>query len=169
MRGDAPTEDFAAFYAAQGRRLLHLAELITGNADHAEDLLQDVMARVLLRWGKIRVGDPYTYVRRALVNARTDHWRRRLPSPTPIPVDSLVVSDHAAAVVRRDDLLRALGSLTTRERTVLALRYFEDLSESQTATLLGIPPGTVKSTTNRAVTKLRVHPGLASYLVGDPR
>jgi DNA-directed RNA polymerase specialized sigma24 family protein len=59
--------------------------------------------------------------------------------------------------------------LTARERTVIALRFFEDLSELQTAAALGVPPGTVKSATNRAVVKLRHNPALESYLVGESR
>jgi RNA polymerase sigma-70 factor (sigma-E family) len=161
-------DEFAAFYAGYGRRLLHLAQLLTGNADYAEDLLQDVLSRAYARWDRIRVQDPYIYVRRGLVNARTDRWRRRVPVPTVIREGELVFRDHASDVVRHDDLLRALQTLTLRERTVIALRFFEDLSEKQTAAALGVPPGTVKSATNRAVVKLRQHPALQSYLVGDP-
>jgi len=162
-------EEFAAFYAGHGRRLLHLAQLLTGNADYAEDLLQDVLSRAYARWDRIRVDDPYIYVRRALVNARTDRWRRRVPVPTEVKDGDLVSEDHASDVARHDDLLRALRGLTARERTVIAMRFFEDMSELQTATTLGVPPGTVKSATNRAVVKLRHNPVLQSYLVGDPQ
>ena len=73
--------DFEAFVAGHGRRLIHLAELLLGDRGAAEDLTQDVLARAYLRWDRVERDDPYAYVRRALINARIDRWRRRLPIP----------------------------------------------------------------------------------------
>lgn len=161
-------EDFASFVAAHGRRLVHLAELLTGDRHVAEDLTQDVLARAFLRWDKVRRDDPYAYLRRALINARTDRWRRRVPVPVE-QVPQEVVPDHAAGVADRDRVLRALRELTDRERGVVALRFYEDLSEAETAHVLGVAVGTVKSTTARALGKLRQHPALADSLMEEVR
>jgi len=163
-----PVEDFAGFVAAHGRRLVHLAELLTGDPHVAEDLTQDVLARAYLRWDKVQREDPYAYLRRALINARTDRWRRRIPVPVErAPVE--VLPDHAPGVVDRDGVLRALRGLTDRERSVVALRFYEDLTECETAQVLGVAVGTVKSTTARALGKLRRHPALADPLVEELR
>jgi RNA polymerase sigma-70 factor (sigma-E family) len=139
---------------------VHLAELLTGDRHVAEDLVQEVLARAYPRWHRLARDDPYAYLRRSLINARTDQWRRRLPVPVERPPEDLVVPDHAVAIAERDAVLRVLRDLTTRERGVVALRYYEDLTELQTAKALGITVGTVKSTTSRALRKLREHPGI---------
>jgi RNA polymerase sigma-70 factor (sigma-E family) len=162
-------DDFAAFVAGHGRRLLHLAELLTGDRHLAEDLTQDVLARAFLRWDRIERDDPYTYLRRALVNARTDRWRRRIPVPVDEVWSTEAVPDHATGVAVRDGLLRALRGLTMRERGVIALRYYEDLTEEQTARVLGVAVGTVKSTTARALSKLKDHPALSDTLSKELR
>ncbi len=114
-------------------------------------------AKAFLRWDKIRADDPWAYVRRSVVNGYTDWWRRRpwreqpterLPEPAGHP-------DLATGVEDRDALLLALAELTRRERAVVVLRYYQDLSEAQIADALGIAPGTVKSTALRAMRKLR--------------
>jgi RNA polymerase sigma-70 factor (sigma-E family) len=164
-----PGEDFAAFVAGYGRRLVHLAELLTGDAHLAEDLTQDVLARTYVRWDRINGSDPYAYVRRALVNARTDSWRRRLPIPVDRVAENHSVPDPAEGLADRDALLRALAELTTRERSVIVLRFYEDLSEEQIARVLGVAIGTVKSTAARALRKLRAHPCLAPIPIEEIR
>ena len=153
-------DNFTSFVQGQGRRLVHLAELLTGDRQIAEDLVQEVLARAYPRWQRLARDDPYAYLRRALINARTDQWRRRLPVPVERPPEDIVVPDHAVAIAERDAVLRVLRDLTTRERGVVAMRYYEDLTESQTAKALGISVGTVKSTTSRALRKLREHPAV---------
>lgn len=169
MAAAAQTQDFAAFVAGNGRRLVHLAELLTGDGEQAQDLVQDVLARTYARWHRLEREDPYAYVRRGLVNARTDRWRRR----TPVPVEEAGADrsqpDHADAVADRVVVLAALGGLTHRERGVVALRYYDDLTEAETARVLGVAVGTVKSTTARALGKLREHPGLRAALTEEPR
>jgi RNA polymerase sigma-70 factor (sigma-E family) len=156
--------DFTAFVAAHGRRLLHLAQLLTHDLARAEDLLQSVLVRTYVRWPHVRQHDPVGYVRRALVNADTD-WRRRSArgeEPTERLPDVVSSEDPVLRYGDRDSVLRALATLTARERAVVALRYYEDLAEVDIAQLLGVSPGTVKSTCARALAKLRVAPELAT-------
>jgi RNA polymerase sigma-70 factor (sigma-E family) len=154
--------EFDGFVTTHGRRLLHTARLITGDDGRGEDLLQNALARTYLNWRRIRNQDPVAYVRRALLNGHTDWWRRK-PSherPSASPPDRATEQDLAEDHARRDALLRALRTLTRRERAVIVLRYYEDLSETEIAELLGIAPGTVKSTAHRGLGKLRACPDL---------
>ncbi|MCF2532355.1 SigE family RNA polymerase sigma factor [Yinghuangia soli] len=154
---------FDAFVAANARRLAHTAQLITGDVGRGEDLLQNALARTYLNWDRVHDQDPAAYVRRALVNGHTDWWRRKPSHERPAAVlpdrasDVDLAEDHA----RRDAVLRALRVLTRRERAVIVLRYYEDLSETEISDALRIAPGTVKSTASRALRKLRDSPELA--------
>jgi RNA polymerase sigma-70 factor (sigma-E family) len=146
---------FSVFVVTQGARLLHLAELLTADPRAAEDLCQHALAAAYSRWDRIH--DPYAYVRRSMTNARTDEWRRgfwRERSHSEIPDragDDDVAGDHE----RRDQVLRLLRKLTARERRVVVLRFYADLTEPQIAQELGIRVGTVKSTLSRALARLR--------------
>lgn len=162
----AENADFSAFVAAQSPRLVHLAELLSGDRHRAEDLVQSALIRAYLRWDRIEGDDPFSYVRQAVVNAHRDWWRRRqwreiaaAEPPEPQPG-----SDFAAAVDDRTSVLRALSMLTQNERNVVVLRFYEDLDEQSTARVLGMALGTVKSTCARALRKLRVSPELADEL-----
>lgn len=152
-----PFEDFVAACSA---RLFTLAMLVCGHdrAD-AEDLLQEVLERAYRRWARIcRNGDPERYVRRMLVNASVDRWRRLRRRPQEhlrADAEGLTVADQAGEVDDRDLLLRALATLPARQRAVLVLRYLEDLSEAQTAAILRCTEGTVKSQASRALARLR--------------
>jgi RNA polymerase sigma-70 factor (sigma-E family) len=153
--------DFDDFVVGSSGRLLRVAQLLTGDAGRAEDLVQDAYARAFLRWDRIRADDPWAYVRRCVVNGYTDWWRRRpwreqpygdvaaLPAGSTSPDPATRTADHAA-------LSLALGQLTRRERAVVVLRYYADLSEAQIGAALGMNTGTVKSTSLRAMRKLRV-------------
>lgn len=157
VASDMPFEDFVA---AASSRLFTLAVLVCGHhRAEAEDLLQGVLERAYRRWGRIcRDGDPERYVRRMLVNASVDRWRRlrRRPElPARAPEAGHVVADQSAVVDDRDQLLRALAALPVRQRAVIVLRYLEDLSEAQTSAVLGCSEGTVKSQASRALAKLR--------------
>lgn len=161
-------EEFADFVAANQGRLLHLADLLIGDRPSAEDLLQTVLIRTYLRWAKVRQENPLGYVRAALSNARTDRWRRGGDRERAVatPPES-ALDDHAAQVVGRHAVQRSLAALTVRERAVVVLRYYEDLSEAEIARTLGIAPGTVKSTCARALSKLRISPDLNPHS-GEP-
>jgi RNA polymerase sigma-70 factor (ECF subfamily) len=150
--------DFRAFVEANGATLLHAARLLTGDHHRGEDLVQTALTKVYLKWG--RIDAPLPYARRALVNAHIDQTRRRWwgERPTeimPEPPDDSAVGDVAASD-SRDELRRILTGLAPKERAVVVLRYYCDLSEQDTAATLGMPVGTVKSTCARALARLRV-------------
>lgn len=157
-------ERFDDFVHSCSYRLFRVGCLLTGGDTHrAEDLVADALARTYLAWPRIRSGDAFGYARRILVNLHTDWWRRLrnrelITSGPPERADG---TDHGADVARRDAIMRSLRRLTRRERAVVVLRHFLDLSEQETATELGVSLGTVKSTNARALAKLRVSPDLA--------
>ena len=151
---------FEEFVAGSSARLFTLARLLTGgHRAEAEDLLQGAFERAYRRWDRIcRRGDPERYVRQALVNASVDRWRRLRRHPeTVLEVVAADpgAADATAAVADRDLLLRGLAALAPRQRAVLVLRYFEDLSEAQTAAMLSCSVGTVKSQAARGLARLR--------------
>src|SRR3984957_17156724 len=161
---DTPFEEFVA---ASSGRLFTLARLLTGgHRAEAEDLLQGAFERAYRRWGRIsRGGEPERYVRQMLVNASVDRWRRLRRHPeTELAVSGadLGTADDTAAVADRDLLLRGLAALAPRQRAVLVLRYFEDLSEAQTAAMLSCSVGTVKSQAARGLARLREITGEAA-------
>jgi RNA polymerase sigma-70 factor (sigma-E family) len=161
--GDAE-RDFETFVQVNAHRLVHAATLLTGDRGRGEDLVQNVLARTYRNWHRIRHEDPLGYVRRGLVNSHRDWWRRK-PSherPSAYFPDHRAIDDPATEHARRDAVLRALAGLTKRERAVVVLRYYEDLTEAEIARVLDIAAGTVKSTANRALGKLRVSPHLVA-------
>ena len=149
-------EGFAAFMAKHQGDLLRTAWLLCGDANRAEELTQLALVRTYAAWPRASSGDPLAYARRVLVNLRVDTWRRRrrevLTSPERMP-ELGVPADRRAD--DRDQLVRALATLTTRQRRVIVLRHLLDLSESDVAAELGITVGTVKSTASRALAALR--------------
>jgi RNA polymerase sigma-70 factor (sigma-E family) len=157
---------FDEFVRAHTGGLLRTACLITWDDAEAEDLVQECLLRVSVRWRRVqRMDMPLAYARRILVNlalaGRNRRSRRRaeLVGQAFDDANDERVDLNAEAVVRslseRSELIDALGCLTTQQRTVLVLRYFEDLSEAQVADLLGCSTGTVKSSASRGVTRLR--------------
>jgi RNA polymerase sigma-70 factor (sigma-E family) len=157
-------EDFEAFVAARYAGLLRTAYLLTGDHHDAEDLLQQSLVKAVGAWKRIE-GDPEPYVRTILVRQNVSRWRRRRwrELPTESPPETLVSDEGTDA---RLALHRALGVLAPRQRAVIVLRYYEDLTEAQTAEALGIAVGTVKSQTRDALRRLREEvPGLADMLV----
>jgi len=151
----APT--FEEFVAARGRDLWRSAWLLTGDAQRAEDLVQTAMAKCWRRWDHIARSDAVeAYVRRALVTTYTDWWRRRWTGELPTEVlPETAAPDRTALSDDRSVLLAALATLPRGQRAVLVLRYFDDLTEAQTADALGISVGTVKSQASRALATLR--------------
>ena len=156
----ADDADFTAFVVAASGRLMRRAYLITGDVGAAEDLLQTALERAYRHWQRVRQQDgPEAYVRRILVNAATDDWRRhgRLHR---VGLDEIVTpaaEDAAlAALPDRDELMARLRDLPAGQRAVLVLRYFDDLTEAETARVLGLSVGTVKSQHARAMARLRM-------------
>ena len=145
---------FQEFVEVRYTDLLRTAYLLTGDRETAEDLVQAALLTTMRHWRS--VADPMAYVRRAMVNRRTSLWRRigSRELLTDAPPDR-GVPDGAARRAERDELLAALGRLPVRMRAVLVLRYWEDLSEENTAQLLGCSVGTVKSQASRGLARLR--------------
>ncbi|MFC5801301.1 SigE family RNA polymerase sigma factor [Streptomyces formicae] len=157
---------FSSYVRARGPVLLRTARSLTANPCDAEDLLQTALTKTYVAWDRIedhRALDGY--VRRALLNTRTSQWRKRkvdefaceeLPEPTGVPEP-----DPAEQQVLHDAMWRAVMKLPDRQRAMVVLRYYEDLSEAQTAEVLGVSVGTVKSAVSRALGKLREDPELS--------
>ncbi len=150
---------FEEFVAARSAALLRTAYLLTRDRTLAEDLLQTALTKAYLAWGRVE-GDPEPYVRRILLNTYASWWRRKWNGEQ--PTDELPQhGHHDERVGESGDLWDALGRLPRRMRAVVVLRYFEDLTEVDTATMLGISVGTVKSQASKALAKLRIDPSLA--------
>ena len=145
-------DEFTEWTAGVQRRLLRSAYLLTGDLHRAEDLVQEALVKVALRWSKLRDESPTAYARTVIVRDNISWWRRSKNAPTPTLDDLAEVStDPEAAMVVR----RALGRLTPKQRAVLVLRHFDDLSEADTAAALGVSVGTVKSQNSAALARLR--------------
>jgi RNA polymerase sigma-70 factor (sigma-E family) len=169
---DAEVEGFAQFAVARERALQRTAWLLTGDWALAEDLVQTALLRSWPRWERIRRrDDPELYVRRAMVNTWASWSRRRWRGEQVLEdvPERAAPGDLAAEVAARLAVRGALGSLTVKERAVLVLRVFDDLSEVQVAHVLGCPVGTVKSTMARATARLREDPRLAGLLDREAR
>jgi RNA polymerase sigma-70 factor (sigma-E family) len=148
--------DFELFVATSGPRLLRTAYLLVGDLGEAEDLLQSALERTARHWPGLS-GAPEAYARTVLANLATDRWRRHRTRPPALLVELVEQPspDVTAIVDLRRTLIAGLLQLTRRQRGVLVLRFFDDLTEHQTATALGLSVGTVKSTTSRALARLR--------------
>ena len=150
--------EFDEFVTGVWRRLQWTAYLLTGERYLAEDLVQTALVKVYARWSRVRREDAFAYTRRVLVNANTDRLRRtHLREVSGTTIDQVEIGERAPdQVEQRDEIVRMLAPLTTRERRVVVLRYYCDLSESDVAEELSVSVGTVKSTTSRAIAKLRL-------------
>ncbi|MBC2959508.1 SigE family RNA polymerase sigma factor [Nocardioides deserti] len=148
-----PPEDFVDWVAGHRTRLLRSAYLLTGDRAQAEDLVQEAVIKVAERWGRLRSGHPTAYARTVIVHDQASWWRgsRETPSAEPLGDHALPEADHAG----RSVLLSALGRLPRRQRAVVVLRYFDDLTERETAEALGVTVGTVKSQAHHALRSLR--------------
>lgn len=165
-------EEFAEFARASHAGLRHAAWLLTGDRHAAEDAVQAALVRTYAAWHRVRRDDAYAYARRVLVNYVTDKWRRRMREyPTANLPDRAGTPDPADEVALRQWVVGALAALTPRERAVVVLRYLFDLPEAVVARDLGVTLGTVKSTSSRALAKLRVRAGddAAGQPVGGER
>ena len=150
---------FDAYVRERAAGLLRLAYLLTGDRGHAEDLLQTALLRTASHWRQARTA-PDAYVRRVLVNLSRDRMRARSRRPTeaPLPVDDAALPAVDAGLDRvgqHGAVTSALASLPYRQRQVIVLRYYADLSVEETAAVMGCSTGAVKSHTSRAVARLR--------------
>jgi RNA polymerase sigma-70 factor (sigma-E family) len=145
-------EEFSEWAHQQQHRLVRTAFLLCGDLHRAEDLTQDALVKVALRWERLRTGNPDAYARRVVVNTNISWWRRhrreRLTDPGEQSADG--PDTEAVLVVRR-----ALARLTPNQRAVVVLRHLDDLTERETAEILGVSIGTVKSQNAAALARLR--------------
>ncbi len=160
-------QGFTDFVTARIGSLSHTAYLLTSNHHDAEDLVQTALFKAAKVWKRIE-HRPEPYVRRIMYNENVSRWRRRRPAEVltgSLPDGRLHRPDDRADVESRVTLETALARLTPKQRTVLVLRFYEDLTEVQTAAALGVGLGTVKSQTKHALMRLRqLAPELAAFL-----
>jgi RNA polymerase sigma-70 factor (sigma-E family) len=157
-------DGFEAFVVARGDALHRTAYHLTRDHALAEDLVQTALAKAWPAWRRIE-GEPEPYVRKIMVNTYSSWWQRRWRGEQPteqLPETSAGTTGRrpASDPDERDALRRALAALPRRQRAVVVLRFVEDCTERQTADLLGISVGTVKSQAAKALAKLRVDPQL---------
>jgi RNA polymerase sigma-70 factor (sigma-E family) len=160
-------EDVERLMAERGDHLMHAAIALAGSRQDAEDLLQAALERVLRHRRRID-SDLEGYLRRTLYNLAADGWRHRVRRRSKMLVAEAreqSAADAVALVDLRDALARALTQLPPRQRAVLVLRYWEELSQAETAQVLGCPEGTVKSAAARGLRRLRE---LTTAWSGDP-
>jgi RNA polymerase sigma-70 factor (sigma-E family) len=166
-------DQYAAYVTQSWSRLFRIAYALTGDYREAEDLLQSALVKVYSAWHRVDSAHaPDAYVRRTLVN-QVISWRRRPANRAEIVSDAppeQVVASHDAAVVERAAMWDALRQLPPRQRAIVVLRFYEDLSERDIADLMNVSPGTVKSQCSAALGKLQA--ALSSDVVdptGDAR
>lgn len=152
-------EEFRRFAAEFLPTLLRGAYLLVRDIDLAEDAVQGTMLRVFRHWDDARTA-PQAYSRKTLINLCRDQWRRQSRRPEEASFgESAAAEDHAGSfsdeLAEREALEQALDALPKAQREILVLRFFFDLSVTQTAELLGVPEGTVKSATHRGLQQLR--------------
>ncbi|MEV6285453.1 SigE family RNA polymerase sigma factor [Kribbella sp. NPDC051770] len=154
--------EFEDFVSTRYGGLLRTAYLLTQDRALAEDLVQTTLARCWLIWQ--RIDDPSGYVHRTMVNTYTAWWRRRWNGEYPTEELPQHGADGGQGGVEISaDLSSALRRLPRRMRAVVVLRFYEDLSEAETARILGCSVGTVKSQTSRALAKLRIDPAVLDH------
>ena len=151
-------EDFAAFVRARQNALVRFGYLLTGDRMSGEDLTQTALARLYLKWDTIRQTEAMeAWVRRVMVNEHASWWRRAWRHRERLDFDTAHSDSNTGpqSAPFDDDLWRQVLALPPRQRAAIALRFYEDLSEAQTAEILGCSIGTVKSQTHRALAALR--------------
>ena len=150
--------DFAAYMAARQPSLLRTAYLLTGDRNSAEDLVQTALAKLYLSWDKVQKRDLIDgYVRTIMVNENNSLWRRAWKrkeiSTDEVPEKDAVTDHHDHG--EKSALWEFVQTLPRRQRAVIVLRFYEDLSDGETAEILGISVGTVKSQASRALASMR--------------
>ena len=154
------TDDFTEYVEAAWARMFRTAYALTGDVNAAEDLLQRTLVKAYVHWKKVsRAESPDSYLRRMMVNESTSAWRSRsnrrevlTHQPPELPAEGF-----DGLLATRDELWKGVCQLPPRQRAVVVLRYYEDLSEREIAEVLGISQGSVKSMASAAIAKLRDH------------
>jgi RNA polymerase sigma-70 factor (sigma-E family) len=156
MDGEQSIAVLEALLADKGEHLLRTAILLAGSRAEGEDLLQAALERVIRRWRWIR-GDPEGYLRRTLHHLAIDGWRAKQTWRARLGLLAApeAAADTAGAVDERDRVVRLLRQLPPRQRAAVVLRYWEDLTEAETAKVMNCSVGTVKSAVSRGLARLR--------------
>ncbi|WP_336026583.1 SigE family RNA polymerase sigma factor [Geodermatophilus sp. FMUSA9-8] len=150
-------DEFTEFVIDNSGQFLRTAWLLTGDLGHAEDLVQTALAKAYSRWPQVQRADhPAAFVRRLMVNSHLS-WRRRLTNSEQVieVLPDAASGDLQAAHADSDETRRALAQLSTRVRTAIVLRFFDDLSEATTAELMGCSVSTVNNHVTRGLATLR--------------
>jgi RNA polymerase sigma-70 factor (sigma-E family) len=168
-----PSATFESFLEAEFGSLRRFAAVLTGDQELAQDILQDVLSRANARWGRIgQMDQPRAYVRKMVVNDYLS-WRRRswrsVPSGMAEEMNTAQTPDISTAVVQRQALLGEIARLPRRQRAVIVLRYYEGLSDSEVARVLGCRPATVRGYAARALEALRVDSAPSRPRLTTPR
>jgi RNA polymerase sigma-70 factor (sigma-E family) len=157
MAADRNAAELERFLAERADHLLRTAVLLTGSRQAGEDLLQTAVERLLRRWRRFD-GDPESYLRRTLCNLAIDGYRRAgrwRQKERLLRTGLRQARDPVGEVDLRDALVRLLVQLPARQRAVLVLRYWEQLTDAEAAAVLGCAEGTVKSARSRGLARLR--------------
>jgi RNA polymerase sigma-70 factor (sigma-E family) len=159
-------DGFAEYVAQRHLRLCRMAYLLARDWGTAEDLVQSALAKAWVAWRRIE-GNPDPYVYRIIVNTHASWWRRRWRGEVPaerLP-ERADPRDRAGEVDEQDALWSAIGTLSSRQRAVIVLHYFEGRTLTQVADIVGCSLGAVKSQLSRALTRLRVDPDIQTMQV----
>ncbi|MFJ2061181.1 SigE family RNA polymerase sigma factor [Streptomyces sp. NPDC087908] len=164
MRDESQSDEFAEFARSAWPRLVQTAHMLTGDFHEAEDLVQTTLANTFVHWSRIPCDEAHFYVQRALVNNNLSRLRRKRVVQVLMPLlPEVMQRTHHAATERTENraaLSQALLTLPSRQRTVMVLRYFEDLSDPEIASVLDCSLGTVKTHARRGLASLRSHPAM---------
>ena len=176
--GQSIEADFRQFVAARSASLQRTAYLLVGDWAHAEDVLQTALTKTYVAWKRLgEIEAVEAYARRVLVTTATSWWRRRWHGERPTEImPERAAPDRLDEQLERQEMWRHVLALPTRQRATLVLRYYEDLTEAETARVLGVAVGTVKSQTARALATLRarlveegIEPASAGMVGNSPR
>jgi RNA polymerase sigma-70 factor (sigma-E family) len=169
--GTGMTDSFAEYVTVRGPALRRFAYVLCGDRHLAEDLVQEVLARMHRSWSRVEATElPDAYVRKAIVHEHLS-WRRRLMNrehPEPDLPERVGAGDDADTLAGRDEMWRLLATLPRMQRVVLVLRFYEDLTFDEIATLLGTAPSTVRVHATRGLARLRIDTGADSAVASEP-
>ena len=154
--------DFDTYARSRGQALVRYAFLLCGDRGLAQDLTQEALIKGSARWSRLREGAPDQYLRKVITNDFLS-WKRRRSNREIVSHDVVggPMRDLYGELLARDEMARAMQSLPTRQRAVLVLRYYEERSDEEIASILGCRPGTVRSLATRAFASLRSSPHLS--------
>jgi RNA polymerase sigma-70 factor (sigma-E family) len=160
--------EFREFVVARWPRLIRTAYLLTGDRHHAEDLAQATLVRAFQGWNRVRASDsPDAYVNKIMVRCNANRFRKRRVAERLGDLPDRGMPDATVQVEQRRALVAALQDLPKKQRAIVVLRFWSDLTERETAEVVGCSVGTVKSQTHRALAKLRLHPALHAAAPDD--